>query len=334
MASSSVLTFVDPHPYQAAIRAAQVEILVTTKGDFRAELTKIDLPRLWMQRGRESLPRISHSHIPAERAPIFFLAGANQPAIHHSGMDLSPGEIMVYGSGATHHHRTSAPCHWGSMSLTPRDLASAGRAIVGRDLAVPSVTYLVRPAALLVARLLDLHEAAGQLAKSAPDLLARPQVARALEQSLVRAMIMCLTEGTAVEMSAGGQHHAAVIARFEELLAANHEQPLYLAEICAATGVSERTLRVCCQQHLGMGPVHYLWLRRMHLARRALRLADPAAATVTGIATEFGFWELGRFAVEYRTLFGEPPSASLRRPADDRRASRDRPLSLADSESA
>jgi transcriptional regulator GlxA family with amidase domain len=123
-------------------------------------------------------------------------------------------------------------------------------------------------------------------------------------------------------MSAGGHHHAAVIARFEELLAANHEQPLYLAEICAATGVSERTLRVCCQQHLGMGPVHYLWLRRMHLARRALRLADPAGATVTGIATEFGFWELGRFAVEYRTLFGEPPSASLRRPADDRRAPR------------
>jgi hypothetical protein len=37
----------------------------------------------------------------------------------------------------------------------------------------------------------------------------------------------------------------------------------------------------------------------MHLARRTLREA-AADATVTDIATEFGFWELGRFAVEYK----------------------------------
>ena len=61
-----------------------------------------------------------------------------------------------------------------------------------------------------------------------------------------------------------------------------------------------------------MGPAQYLWLRRMNLARRALRLADPGKTTVTAIATEFGFWELGRFAVQYRQLFGELPSATLR----------------------
>jgi AraC-like DNA-binding protein len=59
-------------------------------------------------------------------------------------------------------------------------------------------------------------------------------------------------------------------------------------------------------------------MRRMHLARRALRAADPAVATVTTqIATDYGFWELGRFSVGYRSLFGESPSASLRRPPED-----------------
>ena len=83
-----------------------------------------------------------------------------------------------------------------------------------------------------------------------------------------------------------------------------------------------------------MGPIRYLWLRRMHLVRRALILANPATATVTGIAMDHGFWELGRFAGRYRVLFGEAPAASLRRPAKDRRTSQARPLALPDSETA
>jgi transcriptional regulator GlxA family with amidase domain len=85
-----------------------------------------------------------------------------------------------------------------------------------------------------------------------------------------------------------------------------------LTEICASIEVSERTLRACCEEHLGMGPIRYLTLRRMHLARRALFRADPSTSTVTRIATDHGFWELGRFSVAYRTLFGESPSETLR----------------------
>src|SRR5262249_30636221 len=54
-----------------------------------------------------------------------------------------------------------------------------------------------------------------------------------------------------------------------------------------------------------------------HLARRALIEADPVNTTVTQIATNNGFWELGRFAVYYKELFGEAPSESLHRPSRD-----------------
>ena len=65
-----------------------------------------------------------------------------------------------------------------------------------------------------------------------------------------------------------------------------------------------------------MGPIRFLTLRRMHLVHRALRRAEPSKSTVTCIVTDHGFWELGRFAVAYRALFGTSPSETLQRPAE------------------
>jgi AraC-like DNA-binding protein len=331
---SGTANFTDPQAYQAAVRPAQVEILITEKGDFHAELTRIELPRLWMQRGRESLPRIAHSTVSSERPLVFFLASSDQAAMRHSGMDVSFGEIIAVSPGSTHHHRTEAPCHWATMSLPREDLAAAGRALVGLDLTVPAVTRRLRPPVALMSRLLNLQEAAGRLAEAAAHILAQREPARALEQALVHALIMCLAESTPVQISSGGLHHLSIVARFEELLAANHDYPLYIAEICAAIGVSERTLRLSCQEHLGMGPVRYLWLRRMHLAHHALVRHATSTSTVAEIATEYGFWELGRFSVQYRALFGEAPSASLRRSPEVLRKSNSRPFSFVASEYA
>jgi AraC-like DNA-binding protein len=104
--------------------------------------------------------------------------------------------------------------------------------------------------------------------------------------------------------------------RFRRVVEENPAQPLYIPELCRAIGVSSRTLQACCQEHLGMGPKRYLLLRRMHLARRALRYATSEVTSVTDIATRYGFWQLGRFAVEYRSLFSESPSATLRRQSE------------------
>ena len=328
------VTFTDPEHYQAAISPAQVEILVTAKGQCNAALAGIELDRVKLQRGRESLPRVARATVKADRLALFFLASADQASTYHSGRVLGFGEIVASAAGSTHQLRTDGPCHWATLSMTRDDLAAASHALVGRDLIERSVTRYMRPPLPAMMRLLCLHETVNKLAECALNILAEPERARALDQALVHAMVKCVSESKPVQMSKGPLRHSSIIARFEELLAENCNQPLHLAEVCAALDTSERTLRTSCMEHLGMGPIRYLWLRRMHLVHRALVLAEAAKETVTQVATGNGFFELGRFSVEYRALFGEAPSATLHRPPQNLRPSKGSPFAFADSECA
>ena len=104
------------------------------------------------------------------------------------------------------------------------------------------------------------------------------------------------------------------MVQFEDALAANSDPHLSLPELCSAIGVPERTLRACCSEFLGMSPTRYHLLRRLNLARSALRRANPETTSVAEIARNHQFLELGRFAVAYRTVFGEMPSFTLRSP--------------------
>ena len=58
MPSSATRTFTDPDMCFAGIRNLQIDGVITKRGEFRAESTRIDLHRLWMHRFDESLPRI------------------------------------------------------------------------------------------------------------------------------------------------------------------------------------------------------------------------------------------------------------------------------------
>jgi AraC-like DNA-binding protein len=114
---------------------------------------------------------------------------------------------------------------------------------------------------------------------------------------------------------AGVPHHRIIVDGFRAVLEAQADLPFAIPAISQMIGVSSRTLRLACQEQLGVSPVQYVMLCRTRSARLALQQADPDVARVTDIATELGFWELGRFAVKYRRIFGETPSVTLRRGA-------------------
>jgi AraC-like DNA-binding protein len=133
-----------------------------------------------------------------------------------------------------------------------------------------------------------------------------------LEQDLIVAMVDSLTSGAEENSHRASHRRKFIMDSFRDWLEPNINRPVHILEVCRALNVPARTLNLCCHEFLGMGPKHYLLLRRMRLAREALLAAD-ASTTVTSVATSLGFWQLSGFASFYRTVFDESPSATLLR---------------------
>jgi AraC-like DNA-binding protein len=312
MAENGTATFANPDDYQAGIGAASVNLIVTGGGDFNARLTWLNLGRLHVLRGCENLPRIAFVSLSPAQAFVSFPTSEGPP-LTYSGLRLQFGDIVFHRRGEQTHLRTNGESQWGLISLPHEQLAACANALTGLKISSPPESRVLRPSRSTARRLLRLHSKACRLAETRHKLIANPEVARALEQELLHALVNCLTAGDANANLKTRRNHTDIMVRFEDALAANKDPHLNVPALCAAIGVPERTLRVCCTEFLGMSPSRYLLLRRLNMTRSALRRADPATASVAGIARSHQFLEPGRFAVAYRTIFGEMPSSTLRR---------------------
>src|SRR5262245_58591592 len=92
----------------------------------------------------------------------------------------------------------------------------------------------------------------------------------------------------------------------------NMSRRIATADLDAACGVAERTLRKHFRAFVGLAPLEYL--RRLRLAAVREDLLNRATgASVTEVATRYGFSHFGRFSSLYRRYFGEAPSSTLAR---------------------
>jgi AraC family ethanolamine operon transcriptional activator len=89
--------------------------------------------------------------------------------------------------------------------------------------------------------------------------------------------------------------------------------PITLTDLCRQAHASRRTLIQGFQDHLGISPMAYLKLIRLHGIRRRLLQADPEAIQIGPLAAEWGFYNAGHFAADYRRHFAERPRETLQR---------------------
>lgn len=144
------------------------------------------------------------------------------------------------------------------------------------------------------------------------ELLSDERICNAIEWQLLGGLVEFLVSGgTDAGCVSPGVRYLAVrraIEYFEVRL-----QPITVPELAAVVGVSERILELGFQETAGTTPRTFMRWDRMDRMRRDLLAADSFSSTVTSIAAKYGINELGRFAVDYKRIFGESPSTTLKR---------------------
>ncbi len=291
------------------------------KGDFVAELVQVDLHRLWLQGFHESLARLAHHEIVPDRLIVCFTTQPNGRLLT-DGREMRYGAMLRYSEGFSGFQRSIGPAQFGTLALPIAEIEDFAAIFGGVDFMPPGEMVIVHPALAAMERLQRAYAAAVYLAKQAPEVISNPEAARGLEQTLVAALADCFHAAATTHEKSLKPNHKRIMQGFHTALESDPSHVFYVPEICRRLGVSNRTLTTCCNDALGMSPHRYLRLRQLNLAHRALKLADSATGSVTEIATEHGFWELGRFAVAYRALYGEAPSATLQRPPSAETAQR------------
>jgi AraC-like DNA-binding protein len=311
MQRSGTQKFTDADEYRENIRGAEVDLVFSSQRSFEARLTWVEFSQLHLLRGQENLPRAARVTLASDLIFIAFPLSHNPPQVCN-GIELEPGNIILHGQGETLYRLTRGPSDWGLISLTPQHLSAWGNTLAGLDLVAPAVSRILRPSPFDAASLSRHYVKACRLAETKPKLLAHPEVSRAIEQELLRTLVNCLTSNEAHEYSGPERFHLTIMERYEQALAKYPERQLQIPQLCATIGVSEGTLRTCCDKFLGMSPARHIRLQRLAKVRAALRHAGSSTATVADIARHFGFWELGHFSGFYKSVFGELPSATLR----------------------
>jgi AraC-like DNA-binding protein len=102
-----------------------------------------------------------------------------------------------------------------------------------------------------------------------------------------------------------------IVSHAEELIRSRLHAPPSVRELCEATNSSRRTLFYAFMTLLGRSPIQHAKMLRLHAARRRI-LSSGEALPIRLVAEELGFWYPGQFAADYRRLFGEAPSLTLK----------------------
>jgi AraC-like DNA-binding protein len=174
-----------------------------------------------------------------------------------------------------------------------------------RSLTTPSGAAL-RALCRWTARELDRPEA---------EILNSDRAAASLERTLLMLFLDCVADHYPIDERRIEDLNEVRVRHIEEWVDANFAEPIGIEDLAHVAGMSVRSIQTSFRRSRGCTPMQMVVRRRLEAAHKTLTHAVPGTR-ITQVAVDCGFFNFGRFSRQYRELFGETPSQTLKRGAN------------------
>ena len=278
---------------------------------FLLQTSALDLSGLLLQLGHSTPLAVIGSVPPTFAWLLLPLAGADSVLLR--GQAAEPHAVAAFGAGAEYELATRRDASWGLVALPMAD--------IGPVLSPPRRSAMRRPGAAAWlhaepgawARAAALMQDVAEVMAQDPSVFEVEEARRSLRASVLDASqdllavrtgkVCCRPPDTAMPSL------RRIVRTADDYLTADPARAVDPGQVAVALGISEARLRSAFLAVLGVSAARYLMVRRLVLARAALRSPDCRPEPIERTAATHGFWNLRRFERAYRTMFGETPAA-------------------------
>ncbi len=298
--SRIALTVFDPDLLAEAVRGAGFEHRQLHPGRFSGELVRAEVGGVIIDRGCYSQALLAQGAFSPRSITVGFLLSDREPG-YVNGIRARAHDLIVFPENGELDYMLPADTEWCSVQIERNALLALGidPACIGRMSVVSPDAGQRGPLARLM--------------RFALDGLVTAQTQPAFRDTLFEALYQALGLQGGRCRHPNFSERANLVRRFEQLADAQGEERRSIAELARALGVARRTLELAFRDYIGLSPARYLAVLRLNAVHRELLNACEDNQRVADLAARHGIAHLGRFASDYRQMFGELPSQTLRR---------------------
>lgn len=303
--------FDDLDEFLTTIRGWNLNWSQLKSGKFRGELFQLGLGDSLFTRGKFNLPFRQRDGAPDGLWTFAIMTNASSPALWRN-REISDEAMMILPPGSEGDVVSRPEYDVYTLSFPEKVLTDTAQIAGFRDFR--SMIQGARTRVCDRQKMRGLYRKTFQIIEEledTPSMLANSRLAHYMEYEISRRLLSVLAASNPAASPPPSRMRDRAVRKAVKYIEENSQEPINLRELCLITGVSDRTLRYGFLERYGITPKAFLQSFRLNGVRRELRRVDPASTKISDIANYWGFWHMGKFAADYRRLFGELPSKTM-----------------------
>ena len=281
-------------------------------GDFSSELLMFGNTTTLFTRAKLGRRLLQKGATPSGLITFGLLADPDI-SIHWRNLDIYGDRLFIFPPGGELHSISQPDFDVFALSLSEETLNRTCHALElpdFRTLVDDNEVFNCHPQSMLLLRKW-LQKTGLGLANSAPAAGSSMRLQQ-LEEELARRLIATLAESRDPMQQPAMRKRDTALQVAVDFIVESDSPVTSIRELCAIANVSERTLEYAFRERFGQSPKTFILTHRLNSVRKMLRHADPDADRIHEIAGHQEFFHMGQFASDYKRLFRELPSETLR----------------------